>query len=139
MVWRRGRSENKLDRHLDEKLIRRLPLGALALLVLTLLYAGWSRPDWTSEGRLPGNATFGGIALVQGLLVIALAVVARVLYRTAPDPRTALRGFAGPAVAMLACALGGVMSEAAPSASPTGSTARGSPAPAAPSTARPYS
>lgn len=110
VVWRRGRSENKLDRHLDEKLIRRLPLGALALLVLTLLYAGWSRPDWTSEGRLPGNATFGGIALVQGLLVIALAVVARVLYRTAPDPRTALRGFAGPAVAMLACALGGVMS-----------------------------
>ncbi|MGW6268459.1 MULTISPECIES: hypothetical protein [unclassified Streptomyces] len=110
VVWRRGRSENKLDRHLDERLIRGLPLGALALLVLTLLYAGWSRPDWTSEGRLPGNATFGGIALVQGLLVVALAVVARLLYRTAPDSRTALRGFAGPAVAMLACALGGVMS-----------------------------
>lgn len=110
VVWRRGRSESRLDRHLDEKLIRRLPLGALALLVLTLLYAGWSRPEWTSEGRLPGNATFGGIALVQGLLVLALAVVARALYRTAPDPRTALRGFAGPSVAMLACALGGVMS-----------------------------
>lgn len=110
VVWRRGRSENKLDQHLDEKLIRRLPLGALTLLALTLLYAGWSRPDWTSEGRLPGNATFGGITLVQGLLVIALAVVARMLYRTAPDTRTALRGFAGPAVAMLSCALGGVMS-----------------------------
>lgn len=110
VVWRRGRSENKIDRHLDEKLIHRLPLAALTLLVLTLLYAGWSRPDWTSEGRLPGNATFGAIALGQGLLVIALAVVARLLYRTAPDPRTALRGFAGPAVAMLACALGGVMS-----------------------------
>ncbi|MEV0321127.1 hypothetical protein ACIBKX_18135 [Streptomyces sp. NPDC050658] len=110
VVCRRGRSENRLDRHLDEKLIRRLPLGALSLLVLTLLYAGWSRPEWTSEGRLPGDATFGGIALVQGILVVALAVVARILYRTKPDPRTAIRGFAGPAVAMLSCALGGVMS-----------------------------
>lgn len=110
VVCRRGRSENKLDRHLDEKLIRRLPLGALSLLALTLAYAGWSRPEWTSQGRLPGDATFGGIALVQGILVVALAVVARILYSTAPDSRTAIRGFGGPAVAMLACALGGVMS-----------------------------
>jgi hypothetical protein len=110
VVCRRGRSENRLDRQLDEKLIRWLPVGALTLLGLTLVYAGWDRPGWTSDGRLPGNVTFGAITLVQGLLVIALAVVARTLYRTAPDPRTALRGYAGPAVAMLSCALGGVMS-----------------------------
>ncbi|MFG2648209.1 hypothetical protein [Streptomyces sp. NPDC048436] len=110
VVCRRGRSENRIDQQLDEKLTRGLPAGALTLLTLTLLYAGWDRPGWTSDGRLPGNVTFGGITLVQGLLVIALAVVARTLYRTAPDPRTALRGYAGPAVAMLSCALGGVMS-----------------------------
>ncbi|WP_224059377.1 hypothetical protein [Streptomyces kanamyceticus] len=110
VVCRRGRSENKLDRGLDRTLVRWLPVSALALLGLVLLYAGWSRPGWRSEGRLPGDATFGGIALVQGILVLALAVVAYFLFRTSPDSRTAIRGFGGPAVAMLACALGGVMS-----------------------------
>nr|WSY56986.1 lipase family protein [Streptomyces sp. NBC_00886] len=110
VVCRRGRSENRLDQALDRRLVRRLPLGALLLLVLTLLYAGWSRPGWESSGRLPGDVAFGGIALVQGLLVIALAVVAHLLHRTHPDPRSAMRGLGGPAVAMLACALGGVMS-----------------------------
>ncbi|MFE2530357.1 hypothetical protein [Streptomyces sp. NPDC059371] len=123
VVCRRGRSENRIDHGRDLALVRRLPLGAVALLVLTLVYAGWSRPHWQSSGRLAGDATFGGLTLVQGLLVIALCVVARALYRTAPQvvdpgrtadgapgPRTAMRGFAGPAVAMLGCALGGVMS-----------------------------
>ncbi|TPQ22576.1 hypothetical protein FGD71_009180 [Streptomyces sporangiiformans] len=110
VVCHRGRSERHLDRQLDATLVRWLPLGSLALLALTLLYAGWSRPDWQSGHRLPGGGTFGGIALVQGLLVIALGVVAHLLYRTHPDTRTAMRGLAGPAVAMLACALGGVMS-----------------------------
>ncbi|MFD7706375.1 hypothetical protein ACFV6E_18750 [Streptomyces sp. NPDC059785] len=110
VVCRRGRSEYRLDRRLDETLIRRLPTGSIALLVLTTLYAGWDRPGWHSAGRLPGDMTFGAIAFVQGLLVIVLAVAARVLYRTHPEPRTAMRGYAGPAVAMLACALGGVMS-----------------------------
>jgi hypothetical protein len=110
VVCRRGRSENRLDHELDQSLVRRLPLGSLALLALTLVYAGWPRPGWHSAGRLPGDMTFGGIALVQGLLVIALGVVAHILYRTRPDSRTAMRGLAGPAVAMLACALGGVMS-----------------------------
>ncbi|MCT9082796.1 membrane protein [Streptomyces fulvoviolaceus] len=110
VVCRRGRSENRLDRELDEHLVRRLPLAALVLLVLTAVYAGWERPGWESAGRLPGDATFGGIAFVQGLLVIVLAVVAHVLYRTHPDPRAAMRGLGGPAVATLACALGGVMS-----------------------------
>lgn len=110
VVCRRGRSERRLDRELDARLVRRLPLAALVLLVLAAVYAGWERPGWESVGRLPGDATFGGIALVQGLLVIALGAVAHVLYRTHPDPRAAMRGLAGPAVAMLACALGGVMS-----------------------------
>ncbi|MFC5633274.1 hypothetical protein [Streptomyces bullii] len=110
VVCRRGRTENRLDRELDEHLVHRLPLAALLLLALTLVYAGWERPQWESSGRLPGDATFGGIAFVQGLIVIVLAVVARLLHRTRPDPRAVLRGLGGPAVAMLACALGGVMS-----------------------------
>ncbi|MFJ3864708.1 hypothetical protein [Streptomyces nigra] len=110
VVCRRGRSENRLDRELDAHLVRRLPLAALALLVLTLVYAGWDRPGWQSAGRLPGDATFGAIALMQGLTAVVLAVVAHLLHRTAPDPRAALRGLGGPAVVMLACALGGVMS-----------------------------
>lgn len=110
VVCRRGRSEHRLDRELDEHLVRRLPLAALLLLALTLLYAGWDRPAWVSQGRLPGDATFGTIALVQGLIVIVMAVVAHLLHRTHPDPRAAMRGLGGPAVAMLACALGGVMS-----------------------------
>ncbi|MDL5199917.1 hypothetical protein [Streptomyces sp. ALI-76-A] len=110
VVCRRGRSEHRLDRELDEHLVRRLPLAAVALLVLTGVYAGWERPGWQSAGRLPGDATFGALTLAQGLLVIALGVVAHVLHRVRPDARVALRGLGGPAVAMLACALGGVMS-----------------------------
>ncbi|WP_369255805.1 hypothetical protein [Streptomyces sp. R35] len=110
VVCRRGRSENRLDQERDQTLVRWLPMSSIVLLALTLVYAGWSRPDWHSARRLPGDMTFGAIALFQCLLVIALGVVARILYRTRPDTRTAMRGLAGPAVAMLACALGGVMS-----------------------------
>lgn len=110
VVCRRGRSENRLDQELDEHLVRRLPLAALGLLALALAYAGWDRPGWESTGRLPGDPTFGAIAFFQGLLVIVLAVVAHLLHRTRPDPRAAMRGLGGPAVVMLACALGGVMS-----------------------------
>ncbi len=110
VVCRRGRSERRLDRELDAHLVRRLPLAALALFALALVHGGWARPGWASAGRLPGDAVFGGLALTQGLLVVALAVVAHLLYRSLPDPRTAIRGLGGPAVALLACALGGVMS-----------------------------
>lgn len=109
VVCRRGRSERRLDRELDRALVGFLPAASIAVWVLTLVYAGWSRPGWTSGGRLPGDMTFGGITLVQSLLVVVLGVVAHLLYRSHPDPRTAMRGLAGPAVAMLACALGGVM------------------------------
>ncbi|MEV5934893.1 hypothetical protein AB0L56_19685 [Streptomyces sp. NPDC052079] len=110
VVCRRGRSERRLDSGLDRRLVRWLPLTGLLLLALTMVYAGWERPGWESAGRLPGDATFGALALAQGLLVIVLAGVAHILHRTLPDRRAAMRGLAGPAVAMLACALGGVMS-----------------------------
>ncbi|MEU7321042.1 hypothetical protein ABZ682_10825 [Streptomyces griseoviridis] len=110
VVCRRGRSENRLDRHLDAHLVRRLPLAALALLMLTAAHACWARPGWESSGRLPGGTAFGALALGQGALVVALAVAARLLHATRPDRRSALRGLGGPAVAMLSCALGGVMS-----------------------------
>ncbi|MBW8737792.1 MAG: hypothetical protein JF621_11890 [Streptomyces turgidiscabies] len=110
VVCRRGRSERRIDQALDARLVRLLPGGALALLLLTAVYAGWSRPGWRSAGRLPGDTTFGALALLQGVIVVVLAVVAHLLYRAHPDPRAAMRGLGGPAVAMLACALGGVMS-----------------------------
>ncbi|MGQ4726539.1 hypothetical protein ACUN3E_02670 [Streptomyces sp. Ju416(a)] len=109
VVCRRGRSERTLDMRLDRALISYLPGSALALLALAVLYASWSRPDWQSSGALPGEATFRFLALGQGVLVVALAVVARGLYRRTPEPRTVLYGLGGPTVAMLACALGGVM------------------------------
>ncbi|WP_228992098.1 hypothetical protein [Streptomyces sp. DH8] len=109
VVCRRGRSERIRDTRLDGALITYLPGSALALLVLAAVHASWSRPDWQSSGSLPGEATFRLLALGQGILVVALAVVARVLYQRAPDPRTVLRGLGGPTVAMLACALAGVM------------------------------
>ncbi|HET9380372.1 MAG TPA: hypothetical protein VFP69_06035 [Streptomyces sp.] len=110
VVCRRGRSERRLDARLDRHVVRGLPLAALVLLALTLLHTAWERPGWESSGRLAGDSAFGAIALGQGLLVLALAVAAHLLHRTRPDPRAAMRGLAGPAVATLACALGGVMS-----------------------------
>ncbi|MEV1047878.1 hypothetical protein [Streptomyces sp. NPDC049916] len=109
VVCRRGRGERARDTRLDGALISYLPVAAAALLALAVLYAGLSRPDWRSAGSLPGEAAFQLLALGQGLLVVALALVAHGVYRRTPEPRTVLRGLGGPAVAMLACALGGVM------------------------------
>ncbi|MFF1838773.1 hypothetical protein ACFVXE_31960 [Streptomyces sp. NPDC058231] len=109
VVCRRGRSERRLDNRIDRALITWLPGSSLALLVLTAVYAAWSRPGWVSAGTLPGDVTFRVLTVGQGVLVVALAVVALVLYRRTPEPRTVMYGLGGPAVAMLACALGGVM------------------------------
>ncbi|MFJ8074207.1 hypothetical protein ACIQ7Q_09785 [Streptomyces sp. NPDC096176] len=109
VVFHRGRSERRIDARLDRAAVRCLPGAALALLVLALLYASWSRPGWASSATLPGDVTFRVIVLAQGGLVVALAVTARILHRHARHPRTVLHGLGGPAVAMLACALGGVM------------------------------
>ncbi|MGW8764075.1 hypothetical protein ACWGN5_16385 [Streptomyces sp. NPDC055815] len=110
VVCRRGRSERRLDLRVERALVSWLPAAALVLLVLAAVHAGWSRPLRPSSGTLPGNAVFGALTLVQGGLVVALGVVALLLQRLRRDPRTALRGLGGPAVAMLACALAGVMS-----------------------------
>ncbi|MET9110605.1 hypothetical protein ABZX29_29065, partial [Streptomyces zhihengii] len=107
---RRGRSERRADARADRVAVRLLPGVSLGLLGLGVLYACWSRPGWVSSATLPGEAAaFRAITLAQGALVVALAVVAAVLHRRARHPRAALRGLGGPAVAMLACALGGVM------------------------------
>lgn len=109
VVCRRGRSEKRIDHAVDRVLVAGLPAASLILLAAALGYAAWSRPGWTSSGTLPGDATFGVLVLSQGALVVALGVVALALHRSDPDPRTAMYGLGGPAVAMLACALGGVM------------------------------
>lgn len=109
VVCRRGRSERVRDAVLDRTLITWLPASSLVLLALALLYAAWSRPGWASSGALPGNVVFRVIALAQLALIVTLAVTAHVLHRRAPHPRVVMRGLGGPAVAMLACALGGVM------------------------------
>ncbi|MFF5427745.1 MULTISPECIES: hypothetical protein [unclassified Streptomyces] len=126
VVCRRGRSEHRLDLRLERALVAWLPGASLALLVLAALHSAWSRPGSVSTGTLPGDAFFGSLTLVQGGLVVALGAVALLLRRpprnAGPHPgatdadsggarsRTVLRGLGGPAVAMLACALGGVMS-----------------------------
>lgn len=109
VVCHRGRSERRLDNRVDRAVTTFLPGVALGLLLCAVTYAGWSRPGWVSSGTLPGETVFRALALGQGLLVVVLAVVALTLYRRAPEPRTTLHGLGGPVVAMLACALGGVM------------------------------
>ncbi|MEU3427798.1 hypothetical protein [Streptomyces gardneri] len=110
VVCRRGRSERRVDLRVERALVSWLPFTALGVLALTALHAGWTRPGWVSTGTLPGDAAFGALTLAQGGLVVALGAVALLLQRPRKDPRTALRGLGGPAVAMLACALAGVMS-----------------------------
>ncbi|MDJ1131385.1 hypothetical protein NMN56_005330 [Streptomyces iconiensis] len=110
VVCRRARKESTPDRHVDTLTVRALPGAAIALTVLAAVHGSWNRPDWKSAGSLPGDETFGVLAVLQGTLVVALGVVGLLLYRTRPVPRTALTGLAPAAVAMLACALGGVLS-----------------------------
>ncbi|MFE1176735.1 hypothetical protein [Streptomyces sp. NPDC058773] len=111
VVWRTARSEDAPDLASDRLVVRALPYAALGALVLTAVHSGWARPGAYSRGPLPGAGAFGGIAVFQGGLVLALAVTAWVLQRAArDDARTALRGMGGPAVALLACAVGGVLS-----------------------------
>ncbi|MFE2012327.1 hypothetical protein [Streptomyces sp. NPDC059491] len=110
VVCRRGRSESRLDLRVEHAVVSWLPAASLAVLALIALHTGWARPGWSSAGTLPGDAVFGALTLAQGGLVVALGVVALLLQRPRRDPRTALRGLGGPAVAMLACALAGVMS-----------------------------
>ncbi|MDT0268801.1 hypothetical protein RM844_21160 [Streptomyces sp. DSM 44915] len=107
---RHGRSESERDERPEPPTARALPWGAMALLVLVLAHTAWHRPEWRSTGRLPaGSEAFPALVVVQGLLVVALAWAAYRLHRQARDAeRGALHGLGGAAVALLACALGGV-------------------------------
>ncbi len=111
VVCRRGRKESEPDDALDKVTVRALPGLTVAVLLLAVVHAAWSRPEWISSGgELPGDETFGVLAVGQGVLVAALGVIGLLLHRREPVPRTVLKGLGAPAVAMLACALGGVMS-----------------------------
>ncbi|MFG3255198.1 hypothetical protein [Streptomyces sp. NPDC048172] len=111
VVCSRARKETRTDKDDDSLSVTALPGVALGVTVLAALHGAWSRPGWvSSDAPLPSDATFGVIAVIQGALVVALGVVGVVLYRDRPVERTALGGFAPAAVAMLACALGAVLS-----------------------------
>ncbi|GAA2097497.1 hypothetical protein GCM10009801_67910 [Streptomyces albiaxialis] len=105
VVARRGHSAALLDTRIDRAVVRALSLLALLTLLLAATYTLWPRPGWESSGRLPGGEAFGMLALVQGVCVLALAVVGAVLHRRGAAPRAALRGLAPAAAAMLACGL----------------------------------
>ncbi|MEV0372080.1 hypothetical protein AB0I10_19995 [Streptomyces sp. NPDC050636] len=111
IVWRTARSEAAPDDQSDRLVVRALPYASLGALALIALHTAWARPGAHSYGPLPGAAAFGGIAVFQGVVILALAVTAWVLQRAVrTEQRTALRGMGGPAVALLACAVGGVLS-----------------------------
>ncbi|TGB11838.1 hypothetical protein E4099_11615 [Streptomyces palmae] len=109
VVCHRGRKETTADDTLDRLTITALPGAALGVLLLAVVHAGWSRPEWTSGGGLPGDRAFELIVLVQVALVTGIAVCAVLLHRASPTPRTPLYGLAGAAVAMFGCALGSVL------------------------------
>lgn len=131
---RAGRSETEPDDATDHRTARLLLCGSPAVLAAVAGYAGWHRPGWVSAGRLPADATFTAFTLVQGAMIAALAVTAALMHRAARERphapaipaqsaepavdaphyggrpgRAVLRGLGGPAVALLACALGGVL------------------------------
>ncbi|GAA2371177.1 hypothetical protein [Streptomyces carpaticus] len=109
-----GRSEEEPDESETPVLVGRLPWAALALLAVTLVHTGWSRPHWEAEGALPaGDGFYPVLAIVQGALVLGLALTAFWLHRNAPRmDRGALLGLGGASVAMIACALAGMLTGA---------------------------
>ena len=110
LVCRSGRTEAEPDMGEDRRAVRVLPVAALALLAAVLVHTAWSRPDWTSSGRLPGTSVFSGLALTQGVLAAGLAATGWLLQRRATGEPPALRGLAGACVALLASAVAGVFS-----------------------------
>ncbi|MFC1406399.1 MULTISPECIES: hypothetical protein [Streptacidiphilus] len=136
-----SRSESEQDDRPDDLAMRALHWASLALLGLTVLYAAWARHGWHSAGRLPGAAgLFAVLCLVQLALVLVLVLAVRLLkgkqqplpeqrqditvpgpFRPVPDGDVrfggpdgpALRGFAGPATAMLGAGLGNLLTAGA--------------------------
>ncbi|MEV7346795.1 trypsin-like peptidase domain-containing protein [Streptomyces sp. NPDC093544] len=100
-----GGSEARVDVRRGSPLVRLLPAAAVTLFVLALVYIGWSRPGWQSVGRVPGAEDLVHLTVVPWLLVVALAVTAWLLQRSASGALPALGGQAGPAFAAVACGL----------------------------------
>ncbi|HEY5837123.1 hypothetical protein [Streptomyces sp.] len=113
VVCRADRTETGIDDATDHLTTRVLLSGSAGTLLAAALYGAWHRGSWVSTGRLPSAQTFTTLTVVQGVLVAAVGIAAALLHRTPPadfeDGGVALRGLAGPAVALLACALGGVL------------------------------
>ncbi|WP_104531979.1 hypothetical protein [Streptomyces natalensis] len=111
IVWRTARSEAAPDDRSDRLIVRALPYVSLGVLAVVTVHTAWARPGAHSSGPLPGAAAFGAIAVFQSVVVLALAVASWFLQRAAVGAaRSALNGMGGPAVALLACAVGGVLS-----------------------------
>jgi hypothetical protein len=110
VVCRRGHKESEPDQRGDTLAVHALPGASLVVLLLVVVHSCWSRPGWNSSGTLPGDETFGVLAVLQGTLVVGLGILGLRLHRLTRVPRTALSGLASAAVAMLACALGGLLS-----------------------------
>lgn len=112
IVERGGRIEEREDELLDTFTIRWLPGFALAGTLLSALYASVGRDGWRSTGGIPGGGIFTGIAVAQCAVVVLLSLVARRMYRghrQGSGSRIVLHGLGGPAVTMIACALGGLL------------------------------
>ncbi|MFD3839806.1 hypothetical protein ACFWWC_26685 [Streptomyces sp. NPDC058642] len=113
-VCRRGRSENRIDRQLDLAFTRAAPTGSAALVALSLLYATWSRPGWRSAGLLPSSELiYSGVLLAQGLIMVTLALVGTMLFRSAPAPHILLQGLAPATAVTLAFSLYNMMAAGA--------------------------
>jgi hypothetical protein len=107
---RHGRTEAERDERPEPPVTRMLPWGAMALLLLVLAHTAWSRPGWVTTGGHPaGDAVFPVLIVLQGVLVVGVALTASALHRHAPGAgRGVLAGLGGACVALLACGLGGV-------------------------------
>ncbi len=113
VVVRADRAEADLDDDTDKLTTRVLITGTVVVLAAAAVYSAWHRASWTSRGHLPSAQVFSALTVAQGALIALLALCAVLLHRSPPpgarDGRPALRGLAGPTVALLACALGGVL------------------------------
>lgn len=112
-VVRAGRGELMTEAE-PSPAVTALPAAAGGLLLLALAHTAWSRTGWEAAGTHPGASVFAVLTVLQGALIAGLALAALRLHRFAPAAdRTVLRGLGGPCVALLACALAGVLTSGA--------------------------
>lgn len=110
LATRPGRSESTPDEQPISATAVILPWASLALVALTLVHTAWDRADWQSTGQHPGSAVFPVLIIFQGVVIVALALTAWWLHRATPAAeRGGFAGLGGAAVALIGCALGGVL------------------------------